>query len=473
MKKYLTNIERALLKKAGIKAGKWLGGGASCDVYDIDRYKGQKGLCVKYIYDARKKDVEAEYERYRRLYQTEPSRFAKIVDLIWISVPDEDGADPNKLITCAVMVMEKLSKVNKSQLKMWMIIKMLFDCTICLSFMHIIGIMHRDVKIQNVMYCERTGTYILLDYGISAFGRNTFTEGSCKGTPNNIAPGPLKGDYSCRDDLFSLGRMIREIFVGIEIDYPSEKELNGKSIFDYWYDQIEALEPLDENGYDNPELIRIINKLTEFKRENRYQNYQELLNDLKTLINSQGINVGRLSNIPHEFFVVMVNEDSPKGISLDYVRKTFHDYLIRKQITNIAVSVVPFTDTVYSRALNNGDVASAEIVLPDKNSDFLRVLLDRAEKASSGFNEPDEANIHVCAIGTIKLQQGARKSLVGLKNIICSAKKNPVAYRVTLASDNAFDVSDIGVSEIVLANSEVSLKRCLENWFNGNEEAVA
>lgn len=475
MKKYLNDTERVLLKNADINVGKWLGGGASCDVYEIDQYKGQKGLCVKYIYDARKKDVEAEYLRYRILYQTEPSRFAKILDLIWIEVPDEDSPDPNKKITCAAMVMEKLSKVTEAQLKpkMHMIIKLLFDCAVCIGFMHATKIQHRDVKIENVMYCERTGTFILLDYGISAFGRDTFTEGSCKGTPNNIAPGPLKGNYSRRDDFFSLGRMIRKIFVGVEIDNPSDEELNGRSRFDYWHDQIKALKPLVEDAYDNPGLIQIVNKLTEFDRDNRYQNSHDLIDDLIELIKDQGINVGRLSKMPHKFFVVMVSTDSPKELSLDRIRETFHDYLCRNQVTNIAVSVVPFTDAVYSRNLNNGDDASAEVVLSDKNSDFLRALLNRVEKASSGYMESDGANIHVCAVGTKKLRQGAGRSLVGLKNIFCPANKNPVAYRITLDSDNAFDVSDIGVSEIELINSESSLKRYLDNRFNSKKEVAA
>lgn len=471
MRKYLSETERHLLKQKGIIPGEWIGGGSSCDVYEIEPFKGQEGLCIKYIYDARKKDVEDEYERYRRLYQTEPSRFAKVVDLLWINSPDEDS--PEKLHRCAVIVMEKLSKVTEANLTMEMIVKLFFDCTVCLYFMHLRQIMHRDIKIENIMYSTRTGTFVLLDYGISAFGRDTFTENSCKGTPNNISPGALKGNYSPRDDLFSEGRMMRKIFVGSEIDYPSESELNGRSLFDYWYDQIKSLKPLDEDAYGNPELIRIINKLTEFERDKRYQNCGELFTDIKNLIFTQKINVGRLSQIPHDFYMVMVSNESREGITPERIRNVFHDYLCRNRVTNVAASVIPYSDTVYSRALNNGDDASAEVVLHNENSDFLCVLLNRIKKATLIDDGQNSSNVHVCAIGTKLSRKGIHRQLGGLKRAFRSTNKNPVAYRIAVSNDYAFDVSDIGVSEVVLVNNEVSFKRCLEDWFNSESEANA
>lgn len=468
MRKALTDAERALLTDNGVEIKEWLGSGASCDVYSVLPYHGQDGLCVKFIRNVRKKDAEAEYERYRSLYTTEPSRFARAVDLIWIDVPDAQR--PEKVCHCAAMIMEKLEKVNVPALSTQMIVKILFDCMVCLGYMHIIGIMHRDVKIDNVMYCERTGTYVLLDYGLSAFGRDTFSENGCKGSPNEISPGALRGNYSKRDDYFSLGRMIRSLFVGTEIEYPSQAELNGESLFDYLYRKVAALKPLDENEFDDPELIRIVNKLTEFDRDSRYRDHAELLGDLKKLIRNQSINVGRISRFPHDCYVVMVKETPRSRSSGEKIRKVFHQYLARRRITNIAVCVVPFSDAVYTRTLRRGGVSS-EIVLSGEGSEFLDKLRKCAENAGARTGCVSESRIHACVVGAKPFCHSALTS--GLKRVFGSVKSSPVAYRVAISDDRAFDVSELGIREIIPIVSDASFGRCLDKWFSGDGEAIA
>lgn len=471
MSKALSNAEKALLKDKGIEVEEWLGSGASCDVYSVLPYHGQDGMCVKYIRDARKKDVEAEFERYRALYATEPGRFTRTADLIWIDVPDEEY--PEKVSHCAAMVMEKLEKVNESTLTTQMIVKILFDCMVCLSYMHIIGIMHRDVKIDNVMYCVRTGTYVLLDYGVSAFGRDTFSENGCKGSPNEISPGALRGNYSRRDDYFSLGRMIRSLLVGKEIGYPSQEELKGESLFDYLYRKVADLKPLDENKFDDPDLIRIVNKLTEFDRDNRYRDHAELLGDLKKLIKDQNINVGRISRFPRNCYVVMVKEDSRGALSKERIRKAFHQYLARKRISNIAVCVVPFSETVYIRELRYGDDESTEIVLNGEGSEFLDKLRVRAEKAGARQSSMSESRIHACVVGAKPLLHGMLGLTAGLKRAFLSRRSTPLAYRIAVSDDYAFDVSELGIREIVPVDGDASFRRCLNRWFGEYGEAVA
>lgn len=470
MKKNLTDAEIKALKFRGILLGEKIGGGSSCDVYEIEPYMGQRGLCVKFMRNPHKKDVEAEYERYRQLYKTEPGRFLKVVNLLWFDLPDED--DPERTYYCAAMVMEKLSRVTEANLTMAMIIKLLFDCAVCLGYMHIIGILHRDVKIENCLYSERTGTFILLDYGISAFGRDTFTERSCKGTPNNIAPGPLRGDYSRRDDFFSLGRMIRKIIVGPEIGYPSESELNGRSLFDYWYDQIAALKPLEEDEYGNPELICIVNKLTMFDRNDRYQTYEELINDIQKLIVSQNINVGRLSQLPHEMCLVFAPKKEISGIKKKNIRNVAKDFFIEHHITNAAVKIIPFSDTVYTRSLSGSHGASKEIMVADENTDFFLSLLKEVKKLNSGTTCLN-TYIHICIFGAKDFRRGICAALGDLKKTVRPTNNPVVAYRLTVSDEYAIDVSNIGISEIAIAESSDDFRKCLKNWFGGSKEAIA
>ena len=78
MEKSLSKAEITCLLSKGIKVTEFLGSGASSDVFAIAPYKGNEGLCMKYYYDFPHKAVEKEYERYRRLYYTEPSMFCRV-----------------------------------------------------------------------------------------------------------------------------------------------------------------------------------------------------------------------------------------------------------------------------------------------------------------------------------------------------------------------------------------------------------
>ncbi|MDH5195623.1 MAG: serine/threonine-protein kinase [Gemmatimonadota bacterium] len=146
-----------------------------------------------------------------------------------------------------------------------------------LGFAHRHGIVHRDIKPDNIMFDEH-GHPVLTDFGIAkaASGTRLTGTGMSIGTPHYMSPEqaraqPLDG----RSDLYSLGVVAYQCLTG-------HVPFDGEDAFSIGYKHI--MEALPEPPLETAEarrLYTVIRQMLEKKPEDRYQTAEELVRSLE------------------------------------------------------------------------------------------------------------------------------------------------------------------------------------------------
>ncbi len=150
--------------------------------------------------------------------------------------------------------------------------RLLSETASALGYAHKNGIVHRDIKPDNILL-DDTGRAIITDFGIAkaATGAKLTGTGMAIGTPHYMSPEqaratPLDG----RSDIYSLGVCAYQCLTG-------KVPFDGTDAFSIGYKHITETPPEPELGSDSQrDLYEVIKKMMEKEPDDRFQSAEDL-----------------------------------------------------------------------------------------------------------------------------------------------------------------------------------------------------
>jgi serine/threonine protein kinase/tetratricopeptide (TPR) repeat protein len=145
---------------------------------------------------------------------------------------------------------------------------------------HQAGIVHRDIKPDNILI-DSDGRVKILDFGLATFGESggVASNESTAGTAHYMSPEQARGeDVDARSDVFSMGAVLYEILTG-------KRPFKGAHVEAVRYAVLnENPEPLSSFNPDLPaDLERVVLKALSKNRDDRYPSAAELGADLESV----------------------------------------------------------------------------------------------------------------------------------------------------------------------------------------------
>lgn len=278
-----------------------IGEGGMADVYKAVDVVDNKTVAVKIL----KKEF-AESEEFLRRFRNESKAIAVLSHPNIVKIYDVGFSEKIQFI-----VMEYIDGItlkeyieNEHVLDWKDAVHFVIQILRALQHAHERGIVHRDIKPQNIMMFT-DGTIKVMDFGIAKFAREegkTATDQAI-GTVHYISPEQARGDVTdAKSDLYSVGVMLYEMLTGQK---PFDTDNPVSIAVMHMHNQAEA--PRSINPNIPVGLEEIIMHAMEKNPEDRYQTAIEMMDDIEKFKADPSIVFGYVK----QSVSVPAGEDSP------------------------------------------------------------------------------------------------------------------------------------------------------------------
>ncbi len=270
------------LSKGSILAGKYriiepIGKGGMGVVYKAEDIKLERTIALKFLPAELTEDPEAR-ERFVR-----EAKAAAALSHPHICTVYEIGEEENQYFI-AMECIEGQSlkqKIQKGPLDQGEALNIALQVAEAMEEAHKKGIVHRDIKPGNIMLTDK-GAAKVMDFGLAkVFGASLITqEAKTMGTIAYMSPEQARGEeVDHRTDIWSLGVVLYEMFSG---QLPFMSEHDQAVVYSILNEQPK---PIAEQRSSFPATLwQVVSKALEKNLYDRYQRMEELLDDLKSIV---------------------------------------------------------------------------------------------------------------------------------------------------------------------------------------------
>ena len=256
------------IKIGGYRIVKAIGSGGMAYVYLAERLKDQLQLVLK-VMDGKLIENESFLKRFVQEY----SIVGQIKSPYVVKIYEQGFTDRHVFIAMEYFSMGDMKKYMSS-FSTDTALKIFYHTVKSLVVIHGAGVLHRDLKPQNIMF-RADGSLALVDFGIAKAlddSNPLTTRGEIYGTPYYMSPEQVVGDpVDGRSDLYSAGVILYEMLTG-------NKPFTGSSVAEIAEQHVRA--PIPKLTPSLQRFQKLLDKLLAKKPAARYQTAHELAIDL-------------------------------------------------------------------------------------------------------------------------------------------------------------------------------------------------
>lgn len=273
-----------------------VGSGGMANVYLARDLILDRDVAVKVL----KFDFQDNQDAIRR-FQREAMAASQLLHHNIVEVYDVDEEEEQQYIVMEYVDGTDLKTFikEKSPVSLELVVNIMSQILSAINVAHRHGIIHRDIKPQNILITENNEVKIT-DFGIAiALSDTSLTQtNTLLGSVHYLSPEQAKGgNATIKSDIYSLGVVLYELITG-DVPY------NGESAVSIALKHFQEDFPLvrDKLDYVPQSLENVVLKSTSKLAEHRYESTQDMLSDLST-----SLSVNRMNERPF----------NPEGNELD------------------------------------------------------------------------------------------------------------------------------------------------------------
>lgn len=266
-----------------------------------------------------------------------------------IRIFDLGHADGVKFITMEYIDGEDLQSLLRRKKKMSSEEAAVIMVQVCraLEAAHAEGVIHRDLKPQNIMI-DKHGRAYVMDFGIarSAMAPGMTQTGAVMGTPDYMSPEQARGLHAdARADLFSFGTIFYEL---LSARNPFEADTAMGKL---WKRTSEAARPPSELDRNIPKVLNdIVKKCLEIDPQKRFGSATEVLRELECWqVSDRGRSTAR--RIPYLKWAVAACATAALAVVLTYMRHKVPGKPVAAR-TPVTMLIADFENTTGEKIFN-------------------------------------------------------------------------------------------------------------------------